>query len=157
MPYFDLTANGKLLRASTREHPDIETIVDQAEYDLFDWYRDVSRNTFGTPLMGTTRLQTGLENLTIAPGVPRVMLQYYQADPADLTSDNELQFKADVQRAIAAMVEERVSQIDRPPGVKRERRGRREIEYFASSTAPQFSVPASARRYVQKYDIRDPV
>ena len=157
MAYFDLTANGHMLRKATRENDDVEAIVAKAEYDVFDYYRKIEPNTLGSPLQGATRIRTGLQNLTIQGDAPTVMLRYYKADPTLLTTDTELAFKEAVQRTIAALVELRVEQSSREPGVKMERRGRRTIEYFENSTAPEHSVPKSVRRYLAKYDIRMPV
>lgn len=156
MPYFDLTNQGALLRTATRSHEDIELIAEQAEYDLLDFYRERGVDTLNTPLEGSSPIRTGLENLTVDSAAPRVMLAFYKADPDDLTTADELQFLADVRRSIAALIEERVAQYDREPGVKSERRGRRSVEFFSDS-APGSGVSKSVRRYVSKYDIRQPV
>lgn len=152
--YFDLTVNGGLLKTTTAERADVEQLAAWAEYELISSYTAPQADRTGSPLEGTSRIVTGLENLTSGAGEPVVYLRYYKADPDDLTSTAEVAFKTAMQYAIAALIEARAAQADRDPAVIEETRGRRRVRYATGANVWENSIPKRVRSILSPYDVR---
>lgn len=154
-PYFDVAEAyaSDYLPSSALDDPDIDFFVKQAERDVIAHY---TRTNVTTPMMATTALldEDGAEHLLDADTDRAVYLRYYHADAAevDTSNENEVDFLEAMRATIAEVAMHRIDVQDQVSGVKREQRGRREIEYFDDRDA----FPSQWTRYLKPFDIRPP-
>ena len=154
MPYFSLTENGNLLTSAARDCDGIGRISKAAELDVIGFYTEATKDALNTPLSFGHSTETGAENLSAGVGDPAVYLRFYKANPDDLTTPQELAFKAAMQNAIAAQIESLAEDEGRDSGVKRVKRGRRDTEYFEHKSRASSSLSRRARNILEPYDTR---
>ena len=143
-----------LLPADIKCRSDLGFLATEAEAELIQHYSREDVDYRGTALSGVSSVVTGSENLSTSSADPVVMLRYYKADADELTSTDELSFKAAMRRAIAALIRVRASQEDMDPMVRSETRGRRSVSYWAGANRLDGNIPRSVTKWLRPYDKR---
>ncbi len=151
--YFDLSVNEVqgMLSQDLRSNDDIVALASAAEAELIQHY---TREPLGTANHHYNSVATGYENLTSQDTALTVMLRYYKADADQLTTADELAFKAAMRRAIAALIKVRAAQEDVDPLVSSKSRGRRSVTYRALADSFEGSIPNSVTKWLRNYDKR---
>lgn len=143
-----------LVPESLRCRSDFEFLATEAEAELIQHYTREETDYRGTALHDVSIAITGNENLTSSTADPVVQLRYYQTDADDLTSTDELSFKAAMRRAIAALIRLRAVQEDLDITIKSETRGRRSVTYWSGANRLDGAVPRSVTKWLKAYDKR---
>ena len=153
-PYFDTVAGyaSDYLPSSALNDSDIAFHAKQAERDVIQHF---TRTTTVTPLMPTSAIldDDGMEHLLDPDTSRNVFLRYYEEDAADIdeADSDEAAFLEAMRATIAEVILHRIDQQDRKAGIKREQRGRREVEYYDGQRE---AFPPNAFRYLKPFDLR---
>lgn len=154
--YFDIASSAciNLLPDSIACRSDLAFLATEAEADVIQHYKREQPDTRGTALDDSRAVVTGYENLYETSSDPVVYLRYYKADADELTSTDELLFKAAMRRAIAALMRLRATQEDMDMSVRSESRGRRSVEYWSGINPLGGTLPRSVTKWLKPYDKR---